>query len=84
METCYKVFKREIIQSIKLEQNRFGFEPEITAKLAKMKDITIYEVPISYNSRNFSGRGKKSGLKDRSESFIPDFKNTRFQKTRGS
>ncbi len=63
METCYKVFKRDIIQNIKLEQNRFGFEPEITAKLAKMKDITIYEVPISYQGRSFS-EGKKIGFKD--------------------
>ena len=48
METCYKAFKREIIQSIKIEGNRFGFEPEITAKLSKIKEIRIYEVGISY------------------------------------
>ena len=44
METCYKLFKREIIQSINIKENRFGFEPEITAKVAKIKNINIYEV----------------------------------------
>ena len=66
METCYKVFRREIIQSIKLEQNRFGFEPEITAKLSKFRrkrNIVIYEVPISYFARSFD-EGKKIGIKD--------------------
>lgn len=62
METCYKVFRREIIQSIHIEENRFGFEPEITAKLAKM-DIRIYEVGISYYGRTYS-EGKKIGWKD--------------------
>jgi glycosyltransferase involved in cell wall biosynthesis len=50
METCYKAFKREIIQSIEIEENRFGFEPEITAKMAKMK-CRVYEVGISYYGR---------------------------------
>ncbi|MEY4504853.1 MAG: hypothetical protein RL154_1150 [Pseudomonadota bacterium] len=63
METCYKVFKREIIQSIEIEENRFGFEPEITAKLAKIKDIHIYEVGISYYGRTYD-EGKKIGWKD--------------------
>jgi glycosyltransferase involved in cell wall biosynthesis len=62
METCYKVFRREIIQNIRIEENRFGFEPEITAKLAKM-DVRIYEVGISYYGRTYS-EGKKIGWKD--------------------
>ncbi len=62
METCYKAFRRELIQGIPIEQQRFGFEPEITAKLAKKK-IIIREVPISYKSRSWQ-EGKKIGLKD--------------------
>ncbi len=62
METCYKVFKREVIQSIPLKCDRFGFEPEITAKLSKRK-WRIYEVPISYSGRDYS-EGKKIGWKD--------------------
>jgi len=62
METCYKAFRREIIQSIPIEQQRFGFEPEITAKLAKKK-IVIREVPISYKSRSWQ-EGKKIGVGD--------------------
>jgi glycosyltransferase involved in cell wall biosynthesis len=67
METCYKVFKREVIQGIKLKSNRFGFEPEVTAKIARKKpDGTrwrIYEVPISYSGRTYE-EGKKIKLKD--------------------
>ena len=63
METCYKAFRREIIQSIKIEENRFGFEPEITAKLTKIKEIRIYEVGISYYGRTYA-EGKKIGWKD--------------------
>lgn len=63
METCYKAFRREIIQSIKIEENRFGFEPEITAKIAKIKEIKIYEVGISYYGRTYA-EGKKIGWKD--------------------
>jgi glycosyltransferase involved in cell wall biosynthesis len=63
METCYKLFRREIIQSIEIEENRFGFEPEITAKVAKKKDIAIYEVGISYYGRTYA-EGKKIGWKD--------------------
>ncbi len=63
METCYKLFKREIIQSIQIEENRFGFEPEITAKVAKKHDIAIYEVGISYYGRTYA-EGKKIGWKD--------------------
>jgi len=62
METCYKAFRREIIQSIELKENRFGFEPEITAKLAK-KRYRIYEVGISYSGRTYE-EGKKIGWKD--------------------
>jgi glycosyltransferase involved in cell wall biosynthesis len=63
METCYKVFRREVIQSIKLEENRFGIEPEMTAKLAAVPGLRIYEVPISYAGRTYA-EGKKIGLKD--------------------
>lgn len=62
METCYKVFRREIIQSIVIEENRFGFEPEITAKVAKL-NCRIYEVGISYYGRTYD-EGKKIGWKD--------------------
>ncbi len=62
METCYKAFKREIIQAIDIEENRFGFEPEITAKVAKLK-CRIYEVGISYYGRTYE-EGKKIGWKD--------------------
>ena len=68
METCYKVFRREVIQSIKLEQNRFGFEPEVTAKLAKIKGLRIYEVGISYHGRTYE-EGKKIGWKDGVKAF---------------
>ncbi|CAN5573515.1 glycosyltransferase family 2 protein [soil metagenome] len=63
METCYKLFKTDIIQSIKLKEKRFGFEPEVTAKIARVKDIRIYEVGISYYGRTFL-EGKKIGWKD--------------------
>lgn len=63
METCYKFFKREIIQSITIKEKRFGFEPEITAKIAKIKGIRIYEVPISYYGRTYE-EGKKIGWRD--------------------
>jgi glycosyltransferase involved in cell wall biosynthesis len=62
METCYKVFRREIIQGITIEENRFGFEPEITAKVAKTR-CRIYEVGISYYGRTYD-EGKKIGWKD--------------------
>ncbi len=63
METCYKVFKKEIIKPIKIEEDRFGFEPEITAKISKIKDIRIYEVGISYHGRTYA-EGKKINWKD--------------------
>jgi glycosyltransferase involved in cell wall biosynthesis len=62
METCYKVFRRSVIQRIQIEENRFGFEPEITAKVAKL-DCRIYEVGISYDGRTYK-EGKKIGWKD--------------------
>lgn len=62
METCYKVFRRDLIQSIEIEENRFGFEPEITAKIAKRR-VRIFEVGISYYGRTYD-EGKKIGWKD--------------------
>ena len=62
METCYKVFRREVIQSIPLEENRFGFEPEVTVKIAKLH-LRVYEVGISYSGRTYE-EGKKIGWKD--------------------
>lgn len=62
METCYKVFRREVLKKIVIHENRFGFEPEITAKVAKMK-VPIYEVSISYYGRTYE-EGKKIGWKD--------------------
>jgi glycosyltransferase involved in cell wall biosynthesis len=62
METCYKVFRREIIQSVIIKENRFGFEPEITAKISRA-NCRIYEVGISYAGRTY-GEGKKIGWKD--------------------
>jgi glycosyltransferase involved in cell wall biosynthesis len=62
MEVCYKTFRREIIQKISIQENRFGFEPEITAKVARLK-VRIYEVAISYNGRTYA-EGKKIGWRD--------------------
>jgi len=62
METCYKLFRSEVIKNIKIEEERFGFEPEITAKVAKMK-CRVYEVGISYYGRTYA-EGKKIGWKD--------------------
>lgn len=63
METCYKMMKREIFQSLSLKEKRFGFEPEVTAKIARIKGIRIYEVGISYYGRTYE-EGKKIGWKD--------------------
>lgn len=63
METCYKMMKREIFQSLHLVENRFGFEPEVTAKISRIKGIRIYEVGISYYGRTYE-EGKKIGPKD--------------------
>ena len=63
METCYKMFRAEIIKSVKLKEQRFGFEPEVTQKIARIPNIRIYEVGISYYGRTYS-EGKKIGWKD--------------------
>ena len=63
METCYKLFRRDLIQSLILRENRFGFEPEVTAKISRIKNIRIYEVGISYYGRTFE-EGKKISWKD--------------------
>ena len=62
METCYKMFRREVLEKIEFKSNRFGFEPEFTAKVAKA-GFRIYEVPISYHGRTYD-EGKKIRLKD--------------------
>ncbi len=63
METCYKLFRRDIIQGLKLQENRFGFEPEVTAKISRIPKIRIYEVGISYYGRTYE-EGKKINWKD--------------------
>lgn len=63
METCYKMFKTDIIQSLSLQEKRFGFEPEVTAKIARIPNIRIYEIGISYYGRTYAD-GKKIGWKD--------------------
>jgi glycosyltransferase involved in cell wall biosynthesis len=63
METCYKLFRAEIIKPLKLQENRFGFEPEVTAKIAGIKKIRVYEVGISYYGRTYE-EGKKIGWRD--------------------
>lgn len=63
MESCYKLFKTEIIQSIELKEDRFGFEPEVTSKIARIPNIRIYEVGISYYGRTYE-EGKKIGWRD--------------------
>jgi glycosyltransferase involved in cell wall biosynthesis len=62
METCYKVFRRDVLQKIKIEENRFGFEPEITAKVSKL-NVIIFEIGISYYGRSYA-EGKKIGWRD--------------------
>jgi glycosyltransferase involved in cell wall biosynthesis len=63
METCYKLFRSEIIKKIELKENRFGFEPEVTAKISRFPGVRIYEVGISYYGRTYE-EGKKIGWKD--------------------
>jgi hypothetical protein len=63
METCYKAFRREVIQSIDVEEDRFGFEPEVTAKVAAQPDLRVYEVGIGYHGRTYA-EGKKIGWRD--------------------
>lgn len=63
METCYKLFRRDIIQSLKLKEKRFGFEPEVTIKVSRVPNVRVYEVGISYYGRTYA-EGKKIGWKD--------------------
>jgi glycosyltransferase involved in cell wall biosynthesis len=63
METCYKLFRRDLVQSLHLEEKRFGFEPEVTAKIARVQGVRIYEVGISYYGRTYA-EGKKIGWRD--------------------
>lgn len=63
METCYKLFKTEVIKTVKLQEKRFGFEPEVTAKISRIKGVRIYEVGISYYGRTYE-EGKKIGWRD--------------------
>ena len=63
METCYKAFRKDVIADIRIEENRFGFEPEITAKIARIKGIRIYETGITYSGRTYE-EGKKIGWRD--------------------
>ena len=71
METCYKVFRREVLQGIAIKSNRFGFEPEITAKIARKRKPAwrVYETPISYSGRTYE-EGKKIGFKDAISAFL--------------
>jgi glycosyltransferase involved in cell wall biosynthesis len=63
METGYKAFRREVLQGIELAEDRFGFEPEVTVKVARRRELRIFEVPVSYSGRRYA-EGKKIGLKD--------------------
>jgi hypothetical protein len=63
METCYKLFRAELLKSLELKERRFGFEPEVTAKVARIKGVRIYEVGISYYGRTYA-EGKKINWKD--------------------
>lgn len=73
METCYKLFRTDLIQGLQLEQKRFGFEPEVTAKIARIPNVRIYEVGISYYGRTYA-EGKKLGWKDGVEALYCIFK----------
>lgn len=75
METCYKMFRADIIKQIRLTENRFGFEPEVTFKLSKVKGLRFYEVGISYHGRTYA-EGKKIKWKDGFRAFYVLFKNT--------
>ncbi len=68
METCYKVFRREVLQGITLRSDRFGFEPEVTAKVAKSRRWRVYEIPVSYSGRTYE-EGKKIGFRDALNAF---------------
>ena len=68
IEVCYKAFRRELIQSLTLDEERFGIEPEVTIKVARLPDVRVWEVPISYAGRTYE-EGKKIGLKDAFRAF---------------
>jgi hypothetical protein len=78
METGYKVFRKDILEQVKLKENRFGIEPEITAKIARLPDIRIYEVGIAYFGRTYA-EGKKIGLKDAFRAFYAILKYSIFK-----
>ena len=79
METCYKAFRKEVINQIQIEENRFGFEPEITAKISKIKPrLRIYEVGISYRGRTYED-GKKIGWRDGIKAIFAIFKYNLFR-----
>ena len=80
METCYKLFKTDIIQKIDLKENRFGFEPEVTAKISRVPKIRIYEIGISYYGRTYE-EGKKIGWKDGFRAIYCILKYNLFDKT---
>jgi hypothetical protein len=63
METCYKMFRSDMLKSLTLQEKRFGFEPEVTAKISRIPNVRIYEVGISYYGRTYA-EGKKIGMKD--------------------
>jgi glycosyltransferase involved in cell wall biosynthesis len=69
METCYKAFRREVIQSLTLVEDRFGFEPEVTAKISRIKGIRVYEVGVSYSGRTYE-EGKKINWKDGAHALV--------------
>jgi len=79
METCYKIFRADIIKGLNLKEKRFGFEPEVTAKVAKISNIRIYEVGISYYGRTYE-EGKKIGWRDGVRAFICMIKYSLFSK----
>jgi hypothetical protein len=68
METGYKVFRKDILEKVKLRENRFGIEPELTAKISRVPNVRIYEVGISYFGRTYE-EGKKIGIKDAFRAF---------------
>jgi hypothetical protein len=69
METCYKLFRIDLIKGLHLQENRFGFEPEVTAKIAKIKGVRVYEVGISYYGRTYE-EGKHIGWRDGVRAFV--------------
>ncbi len=79
METCYKLFRSDIIKSLDLKEKRFGFEPEVTAKISRMRDLRIYEIGISYYGRTYN-EGKKINWKDGVRAFYCIFKYNVFSK----